>query len=199
VFIKSKWKSILTLIVTMAVMVAAGYIYGFYNGPPAEGQEDIDKRTDISKLALAEKENDEEEETVAPVISPETDIIFNRFYTLCKDVVVEKRKPFKEEIGSDISGIRARFNDWDVEEFSEIQVVLKKEIDNYCSNHYIVQEQGGLVTIYIPVEEKEGLEVLNQTSIKVSSLHPALQEEIEEGLVVDSLEQVEILMESWES
>lgn len=200
VFIKSKWKSVLTLVVAMAITMTAGYIYGSYQGTKNnEDSSDIEK--DVSKLAVVENEdnrNNEAEEGIKEIL-PNTEIVFNRSYKLCKDVISEKRKPYIGEIGTKEDELQSLFPGWTIEKFTEEQLILSKQIDNYCSNHYILKEQGGLVTIYAPLEEDEGLEVIKYTTVKVNSLPPALQQEIEKGVAVESIEQIEYLIESWQS
>jgi len=197
VFIKNKWKSIFTLVVAMAITMTAGYIYGFYQGSTGN-KDDIDIEKDVSKLSVVEKENDKDEESINEILSS-TEIVFNRSYKLCKDVITEKRKPYIGEIGTKEEGIQSIFPGWTIEKFTGEQLVLSKQIDNYCSNHYILKEQGGLVTIYAPLEEDEGLEVIKHTTVKVHSLPPDLQQEIEKGMAVESMEQIEYLIESWQS
>lgn len=197
-FIKHKWKSILTLVVAMAVTMTAGYIYGSYQASDNKGSIDIEE--EALKLAATDKEYNAENETEEAIkeISPSTEIIFNRSYKLCGDIISERRKPHKEEIGTKEEAIDSLFSDWTIEKFTEKQLVLSKQIDNYCPNHYILKEQGGLVAIYAPLEE-EGLEIIKHTSVKVRSLPPNLQQEVEKGMVVGSLEEIEYIIESWQS
>jgi len=197
---KIKMKNALMLIAVMIIMMAIGYIYGFYQ-ETAKKQDSKNEEVDISKLALAGNDlrNENEDEETVTVISPSTEIVLNRFYLRCRDRIVERRKPYREELGLKKEDIQAFFVNWTVEEFNEEQLVLNREINNYCSEHYILKELEGLVSIYVPEKEDEGLELVEQTSIKVQSLPLDLQHEINNGIVVESLEQVEYLIESWQS
>lgn len=56
-----------------------------------------------------------------------------------------------------------------------------------------------MVVIYMPSEDENKERDIQRTQISINKLPPDVQDEIKEGLVMDSLEEVEFFMESLDS
>jgi hypothetical protein len=131
--------------------------------------------------------------------SQETTFIFERTYKSCGHNSISYRSATAEEAGLSKEQIESMYSSWAIKEFSPSIVWLCEEVDGYCPNHYIVKEKDGCIAIYRPLEDGQGFYLVHQTNIDTAFLSADIQERIKEGWVVDSLEQVEQLMESWDS
>jgi len=131
--------------------------------------------------------------------SRETTFIFERTYKACGHNSITYRSATAEETGFSQQQIEEMYSSWEIKEFSPSIVWLCREVDDYCPNHYIIRENDGCIAIYRPVEDGQGVNLVHQTNIEVSLLNADIQERIKEGWIVDSLEQLELLMESWDS
>lgn len=131
--------------------------------------------------------------------SQETTFIFERMYKLCGHNSITYRSATAQEAGLSQKLVEDMHSSWDIKEFSPSIVWLYKEVDAYCPNHYIIGENDGRIAVYRPIEDGAGTYLIYQTDIDMAYLSDDTQERIREGWVVDSLEQLELLMESWDS
>lgn len=201
VFYKNRY-IIVTLLVL--VMMAGGYVLGMHVGHQRlkENLKNNNNEPGFETMQTARKGDREiiRQETAKMDITTEnTLLIFETNYTRCNDKIVEKRKAEDGETGLSRLDIKTKFPDWDVGEFSSVQVVLSKVLDDYCPNHFVLKDKDGMVVIYMPSEDENKERDIQRTQISINKLPPDVQDEIKEGLVMDSLEEVEFFMESLDS
>lgn len=130
--------------------------------------------------------------------SEKTTFIFERIY-MCGHNLVSYRAATPQEVGLSREQVEDMYSSWDIKEFSASIVWLCERVDGYCPNHYVIKDNDGRIAIYRPLEDGRGFYLIRQTSIDTAFLNADLQERVKEGWVVDSLEQVEQLVESWDS
>ncbi|MBM7582315.1 hypothetical protein JOD02_001172 [Caldicoprobacter guelmensis] len=131
--------------------------------------------------------------------SETTTFIFERVYNLCGHNLVSYRSATPQEVGLSRKQVKDMYSSWDIKEFSASIVWLCERVDGYCPNHYVIKDNDGRIAICRPLEDGRGFYLIRQTSIDTAFLDADLQERVKEGWVVDSLEQVEQLVESWDS
>ena len=95
--------------------------------------------------------------------------------------------------------LASAFPNWDLKYFATDKVVFRIEIESFCPDHYIIKEEDGLLVIFRPDKDTGLLLVLEVTNIPIERLSPEIQEQMAGGIVVDSIEEVEQLLENWES
>ena len=201
---KNKKKYTIFAILIMMAMISGGYILG-----TRIGQDSLDeslKKTGEEpgyQTMQATGQDDKEivghEVPAVEVTTQDTLLVFERYYTSCNDKRVEERKAEGYEVGLSRQDIRLKFPEWDIYEFSTEKVILTKEIHDYCTGHFILKDRDGMVVIYMPSEEGDEYKGFEETQVPTEILPPDVQDEIQRGLVMDSLEDVEHFMENLES
>lgn len=103
---------------------------------------------------------------------------------------------------SDIGLSRMEFSnkylDWAIKSFSSDKIIMEKVLDGYCPRHYILQELNGVIAIYQPDIDSQ-LDIIKQTDIPVDYLPQELQDQIRDGLAVETLEEIEDMIEDIDS
>ncbi|NLM44087.1 MAG: hypothetical protein GX201_08770 [Clostridiales bacterium] len=85
---------------------------------------------------------------------------------------------------------------WDLVEIKENLITLKREIDTYCPNHYIISLEGQYIAIY--TYNEDGERVLKETTdISIYALTPEDQAILESGIVSDTEEDLEQKLEGF--
>ena len=82
----------------------------------------------------------------------------------------------------------------ELKEFSKDKAVFLVETPSVCTLHYIVKYENGMLNIYQPQENQA--EPTLYKSIEMDAVNDAA---VEEGIIFDSLEQVESYLENIES
>jgi len=194
-------KSVFVGVVALMILgMVVGYSYTLLTEMFEEEERIADERAQVNK-AGALSDSFEPLATVKQpqTTSQETTFIFERMYKLCGHNSITYRSAMAEEVGLSREQIESVHSSWAIKEFSPSIVWLYGEVDGYCPNHYIIKEKDGCIAIYRPLENGQGVYLVYQTNIDTAFLSADVQERMKEGWVVDSLEQVEQLMESWDS
>ena len=201
VFNKNRYIIAILLVLTM---MAGGYVLGMHFGQQ-QLKDNLKNNNEEQGFETMQTTRKSEREIIGQEISAinvtteNTQLIFETNYTSCNDQIIEERKVESNEIGLKRQDIKAKFPDWNVSEFSSIRVILTKELNDYCPNHFVLKDRDGMVVIYMPSEVEDKERNIQQTQISINKLPPDVQDEIRKGLVMDSLEEVEYFLESLDS
>lgn len=193
--------TILSIIIIMVAVFTAITIYKINN------KDEIDNiETKIAEENILDDCTDEYEEiqeemlqasTNQEKISPNCFITFKTNYKKCghetnqyekiKDDLVNKTK---EELQNVYSG-------WKIEDFSESNILLSKDEDGYCDEHYLVQDKEGKVTIYKILEDGKK-QIFQETEISTEYLSDFDKIQIKEGIRVNGKQNLNQLIEDFE-
>ena len=126
-------------------------------------------------------------------LGPEGKVYLQVHYAKCGHTV-ETDITDKEYIGMTKQDIADEFSNAELQSFSKDKAVLVVETPSICTLHFIVKYEEGKLNIYQP--QGEDAQPKLYKSIEMDTIDdPAL----EEGVVFDSLEQVESYLENLES
>lgn len=141
------------------------------------------------------------DETTAPVINKTEDknidieVIYEDYYTNCKETIVNKNTEF----GTTKEKIKEKADkSYELVEETENSIKFRKEIDSNCPNHFELRIEDNYVMIYQIVSE--GVSVIyKNTEIPISSIRSEMVAELEKGIKVNSLEELNSYIEDIES
>ena len=161
-------------------------------------------RIDNNLLTQYAAMHNEMEQTYKPVISknntkisPNAVLIFKTKYgkcghTLNRYVVVEDT-----DVNLTEEEFQNRYSDWEIIDFSEKQVVLLKEVQESCKQHYVIREKDGNLVVYIINDDN--VETLQQkTNISSEYLTEADLLKLKDGIRVNGLEELNSQLEDFE-
>lgn len=153
----------------------------------------------------ADDENSEDEtQNVTPVSTKKYDIelVYQDVYKTCGHVIENKKVVYsttldelkeQEEKKQTESG-----NKYAIEEESNERLVYKREISQYCPNHFLIKIEEGTVVIYNIIDDS-AMSVYKKIEVDSNSLNPEMLEELNTGIKVDSKEKLNLLIEDIES
>jgi hypothetical protein len=199
VFYRKYKRTIIVFSGLIFLLFIIGFSYGYITQmwgkrPPNEP---------VSPTPEVEQMNAEEDtrETVREVSTTNTDsvLVLERFYIHCQHTIADEMAINTSNIGKTGEELRLAYPSWELLEFSPEKVVFTVNIDGFCPNHYIIKEKDGYLVVYRSIKETGELYPVEDTSIPYDRLDAEAQEQVDAGLVVDTQEDVEHLMENWES
>lgn len=130
-------------------------------------------------------------------ISPNARVITNIYYSECghtakdTDIVENKYINFTQE------EFEKEYEDWEIEKFTKDEIILKKEKQGICNEHYIVKEKDGYLAIYsLDENEKETLQDI--TEISTQFLPNTDLVKLQEGIRAYGKESLYSLLEDFE-
>ena len=89
------------------------------------------------------------------------------------------------------------YNEWNVEKFANNNIVLYKEIDGNCGEHYVVKDKDGQVVIYEVMENGEKKEI-QKTDIATDYLPEVDKINMINGIEVNGKDNLNQLIENFE-
>lgn len=192
----------LIIIVMLLTIISAMIIYS----PSKKLQEENDFQQVSEKEEILDDCTDEFEKLEQDIvsanseeekISPNCQITFVKYYRGCRDEINEYITVPEDLVNKGKEDIGRYYKEWVIKEFSSNKIVLYKEFDEQCGEHYILKEDDGKINIYKILEN--GKETLyEKTNISVEYLPEKDKAAITSGLKINSKEKLNELIESFE-
>lgn len=140
-----------------------------------------------------------EEPTTTPVISKTEDkdieVTYEDYYTDCKHTISTDNTEF----GTTIEKIKEKADkDYEVISETETSIVFRREVDSNCPNHFELKLVDDYVVIY-QLKSKTESTIYKRTEHSRSLIRDELVAELEKGIKVESLEELNSYLEDLES
>lgn len=130
-------------------------------------------------------------------ISPNAMLILKRKYKECGHIIKEYKRITDDLVNLTEKELIEKSKEWEIEEFSNMEVVLIKEVEGVCNEHYVLREKDGVIAVYkIDKDTKEELEEL--TGISIEYLTENDKMEIQQGIMVYGKEELNSILENYE-
>lgn len=192
-----------TIIAIITVGVVLGFLTGIYlyrinqveTKKLAEvNQEEINDilNTNNQELLNTIKTNTEEEK-----VSPNCNLILKIYYSKCEHLI-EKRELIEDAVvNMTEQELREKFNEWEIQKFTPTEIVLYKEVSEFCGEHYLLKEKDGYIAIY-QTDENENKELIKTTEISTEYLAEEDLKNIKQGIKVYTKKELNKTLEDFE-
>ena len=130
-------------------------------------------------------------------ISPNCFITFNVIYKKCGHQTSKYVKIPEELVNKTKKELQEKYNDWTIQSFSDTEIVLLKEEEGECKEHYLLQERDGKIVIYQLLEDGTKKEV-EQTDISTEYLSDGDEKQLKEGIRINGKQDLNQLVEDFE-
>lgn len=156
-----------------------------------ECTEDWDSLNDEQKREIIETNSDDEK------ISPNCILTIQKYYKKCNHIVKKYEDISEELVNRGIKEIKDKYPEYDIIKYSSNDIVLYRELEDECGEHFLIKESDGKICIYkIDLNGNECL--YEKTEIGTEYLTETDKIEIEKGIYVYSLEELNQLIENYE-
>ena len=201
---------VITTILCVIVIFSAIFVGVRYNEDTKkeEQQNEIQNMTEVSNKVTDEcTEEWEQLQDAAKLeilqansndikVSPNCEIILKRYYKECEHTTQEYSKSSEELTNKTEDEIKEIYSEWQVETFTSNKIVLYRELDGTCNEHYILKEKEGKIVVYA-VDEK-GEEQNMQTDIATEYLTETDKINLANGWKIYGKENLNQLIEDFE-
>lgn len=131
-------------------------------------------------------------------ITPNTELILKKYYKDCGHSITEKSEMPGEMVNLTKEEIEAKYPGWKLEEFSKEEVLLSKELDSFCGEHYLLIEEEGVVSLY-SLDEGDNRSLIETTDIAFEYLPETDKVILKNGIFVYGKEELGKIREDFES
>ena len=130
-------------------------------------------------------------------ITPHTRLILRKYYEDCGHSINEYVETPVELINMTKEELEEEYKDWNVYIFSEEEVIMIKNVNGFCNEHYSLKDLDGYVAIY--KVDKNGNETLQEkTAISTRYLTQTDKSHLESGIKIYGTENLNKYIEDFE-
>lgn len=198
-----------TIITIIVIGIILGFVTGIYlykinkigldnTRIDKIGEDSIeDECTEIAYLndegLLELKRTNSQEEKV----SPNCKLILKIYYQTCEHLIEKSETISEQDVNITQEELAKKFTEWEVQKFTSSEIVLYKEVDKFCNEHYLIKEKDGYIVIY-ELDENNDEKMLKETDISVEYLAQKDLEEIQRGIKIYTKKELNKMLEDFE-
>ena len=93
--------------------------------------------------------------------------------------------------------LQEKYQEWNIQSFSDTEIILTKEEEGECGEHYLVQDKDGNVVIYQILEDGTKKEY-EKTDIWTEYLSDSDKKQLQEGIKINGRQELNQLIEDFE-
>jgi len=136
--------------------------------------------------------NQEEEK-----VSPNAIIIFNKYYKKCDHTITTRENVTNEMVNLNKEQFAQLYSDWKIKSFDNNQIVLYKEFNEECGEHYVVKAESGSIVVYKITTGGE-LQLIKDTEISTQYLPQIDLDSLDQGVTLVGKEELNAYIENFE-
>ena len=130
-------------------------------------------------------------------VTPNTKFALKKFYDECSHFEYEEAELPIELVNLTRQEIEDYYSDWEVEELTEKKLVLCKEINGYCKEHFLIKLDGEKVNIYRLNTDGKFLKYKDTSIVKEYLTNSDIQK-LSEGITVYGEGKLSSVLEDFE-
>lgn len=195
-------KTIMTIIAIIVIIGAI--IIGVQIYKPNKEQEDIITKVSDEKIEddCTDEYHEIQEEmlqanSTEEKISPNCFITMKKTYNKCGHTTSEYIAIPKELVNKTKEDLEEKYIGWTIDKFSDTQIVISKEEEGECGEHYIVKDKEGKVVIYKLLEDGTENEY-EVTDISTEYITDTDKINMKNGIKVNGKQELNQLIEDFE-
>lgn len=129
--------------------------------------------------------------------SPNCSVILKKHYTKCGHTVTEYINLPNDVVNATKDVIQDVYQGWNIDSFKSNEIILSRNIDSECGEHYIIKDDNGKVTIY-RILENSTEELVEQTDISTDYLTETDKINMQNGIRANGKQELNQLIEDFE-
>ena len=195
---------------TIITIIVIGIILGFLTGVYLYKINQISDKEELIEIAEIEDEcteiaelnesgkldlvrtNSNDQKT-----SPNCVLTLKIYYNNCGHLI-EKKEDIKEtEVNMTEEELKDKFSEWEIQKFTPTEIVMYKEVNEFCNEHYLLKEKDGYISIY-SLDENNNEKFIETTDISIEYLTEEDLENIEKGITVYTKKELNKTIEDFE-
>lgn len=201
---KKIWMIIPIILVILIGIVVGRLIYN-NNGKLANKNNIIQNEINIVSEKVTDDCTEEYQEVQEEIatnsqeekISPNCLLILKKYYDECNHTINEYVDVPQDLVNGTEEDLKKEYPYWQIEKYSSNEIILYKEFNSNCGQHFVLREDEGKITVY-KINENDEEEIYEKTEISVEYLSETDKSKISEGIKVNGIEELNQLLEDFE-
>lgn len=196
-------KVILILVSIIIIIVSIITAVVIYNGEDEEQAKvsikNIEENTTntLNNTINSDNQNVIETNVKEVRISPNAFITFKETYEGCGHTKVDFVEVPEDFVNLSKEELKDKYSDWNIEKFTDTDIILSKDFEGSCDEHFIVKDVDGIVTAF-KIKEDGTEEEYEITDIATEYLTDTDKIEMKNGIRVNGKQNLNQLIEDYE-
>ena len=131
-------------------------------------------------------------------ISPHAKMIIKKTFGKCEHSEVNILDVPKEIINFTKSELQEKYTGWKIEKFSSDEVILYREIDANCNDHFVLREKDGKIAVYNELT-KDKMNLIETLDVDTNLLSEEDKKNLKTGIKVYGENELNSLIEDYNS
>lgn len=192
-------KKTILMIVSVIILLATSIAIGYYIYKTQIAKEQNIAKNNIEENIVREERNItiEQVNTQEEKVTPNTEFVLKEYYKTCGHTTINYVEIPSKIVNMTEEELQHEYPDWEIKEFAKEQVILEKEKEGTCDQHYVLRQKDGYIAVYwINSQGQESLKEV--TGVATEYLTDNDLMEIEEGIFVYGLQELNSKIEDYE-
>ena len=129
--------------------------------------------------------------------TPNTTVVFETYYTQCGHSKTEKKTIDNYEVNKTKEEIEKIYPKWKIKNFSSKEILLYREENELCENHYLIKEKDGHINVY-SINKNGKEELKRETEIVTQYLPEKDISLLQNGIKVNSESELEEVLSDYD-
>ena len=164
-----------------------------YNGEKIE-----DECTQITELAKLGELDTLLASRIEEKVSPKCILTIKKLYTDCNHILQTSEEISDKFTNLNEEEFKKEYPDWEVQKFTSGEIVLYKEINDFCDEHYRLKDLDGNIAIYELDKNGNETKLLEVTDILTQYLTETDLIELENGMNIYTKQELNKAIEDFE-
>lgn len=191
------------IIFILIVALAISFVLGLYLYKLNKINEEIAFEAEYQRIesqnVIKEAENIlKETSSIDNKTSPNTKIIEKIYYNDCEHLVQTEKKITESLINKNESEFQIEYMGWEIQKFTPSEVVVYKEVYDFCNEHFLLKEVEGEIVIYALDKYDNEREIIRKTGIQTKYLSELDIDNLKEGIKVYGKKNLNSIIEDFE-
>lgn len=141
--------------------------------------------------------NEIEASEIETKISPNAKLIIKKYYKECGHTAEEIKTVTNDMVNKNKEEMEKSYPDYNIEKFLNNEIILKKEEEGQCNEHYIIKDENSNIIIYRVLNDGAE-EVYQNTGISTEYLPETDRINLKSGVKVFGIENLNSIIEDFE-
>ena len=192
-----------TIITIITIGIILGFLTGIYIYKINQiknkeiAQTNNYNKNNIESVNEANNENAIKTNSEEEKVSPNCTIILKVYYGKCNHIIEKKQTIEEAQVNMTEEEIKTKFSDWELQKFTPTEIVLYKEVDEFCNEHYVLREKDGYIAIF-KIDENNNETLIEITDIPTEYLTEQDLENIQNGITIYGKKELNKAIEDFE-
>ena len=130
-------------------------------------------------------------------VSPKAVFVIKRIYDECGHTTKNYLTAPDDAINKTEKEIKEIYKDWEIESFTNNEIVMTKHENGSCFEHYVLRDEDGQIVVY-RIDEENQEKIYERTGILTKYLPQTDKIQIQNGIFVNGKDALNRLLEDYE-